>query len=234
PTLYLGADTTQCGGAVVLDAQIAGGTYMWSDSSTSQTLSATISGVYWVNVVDANGCSTADTISVTINAIPTVTASASDLTVCELDGDVFMVGTPVGGTWSGTSVTGNQFDPSIGSGTYSPLYTYTDANGCTGTAGVTIVVSECTGITENNSGSLMTLYPNPNNGTFNVLFVADISQLQITITDVQGKSVYTSQNENVSAQSLVSIDLSNEANGIYLMQVNADGVKTTTRISIVK
>jgi hypothetical protein len=234
PTLYLGADTTQCGGAVVLDAQIAGGTYMWSDSSTSQTLSATLSGVYWVNVVDANGCSTADTISVTINVVPTVTASASDLTVCELDGDVFMVGTPVGGIWSGTGVTGNQFDPSVGAGSYSPLYTYTDANGCTGTAGVTIVVSECTGITENNSASLMTLYPNPNNGQFNIVFTADASDVIIEITDVEGRTVQTQQLNSVVAGANNIVSIENAANGFYFVKVTATGTTTTQRISVVR
>ncbi len=234
PVLYLGADTTQCGGGVILDAQIAGGTYVWSDNSTAQTLNATASGVYWVNVTDANGCSTADTISVTINVIPTVTASASDLTVCELDGDVFMVGTPVGGTWSGTSVTGNQFDPSVGSGTYSPLYTYTDANGCTGTAGVTITVSECTGIAEDNSSAQMNLYPNPNNGQFNIVFAADAADVIVEITDMEGRIVQTQQINTVVAGTNNTVSIENAADGIYFVKVIANGASTTQRISLVR
>lgn len=234
PTLYLGADTTQCGGAVVLDAQIAGGTYMWSDSSTSQTLSATLSGVYWVNVVDTNGCSTADTIVVTINAVPTVTASANTLTACALDADIILTGSPSNGTWSGTSVSGNLFDPSVGAGSYSPIYTYTDANGCTGTAGVTIVVSECTGISENSSAALMTLYPNPNSGQFNIVFAADASDVIVEITDVEGRIVQTQQLNSVVAGVNNTISMESTANGFYFVKVIANGSSTTQRISVVR
>jgi hypothetical protein len=233
PMLYLGADTTQCGGAVVLDAQIAGGTYLWSDSSTAQMLSATVSGVYWVNVTDANGCSATDTISVTINTVPVVTASASSLTVCELDANVILTGMPSGGTWSGTSVSGNQFDPSAGSGTYSPLYAYTDANGCTGTAGVTIVVSECTGIVDNTSAALMTLYPNPNNGQFNIVFAADAADVSVEITDVEGRTVQVQQFNAVVAGVNNTISMENAANGFYFVKVIVNGVSAVQRISVV-
>ncbi len=234
PSLYLGADTAQCGGTIILDAQIAGGTYLWNDSSAAQTLSAATSGVYWVNVVDANGCSTADTIVVTINTVPTVTANANTLTACALDADIILTGTPSNGTWSGTGVSGNQFDPSVGAGSYSPLYTYTDANGCTGTAGVTIVVSECTGITENNSGSLMTLYPNPNNGQFNIVFAADVADVIVEITDVEGRTVQTQQLNSVVAGTNNIISMENAANGFYIVKVIANGSSTTQRISVVR
>ncbi|TVR77401.1 MAG: HYR domain-containing protein, partial [Saprospirales bacterium] len=40
--------------------------------------------------------------------------------------------TPVGGTFTGDGVSGNDFDPSVsGSGIHSITYTYTDGNGCT-------------------------------------------------------------------------------------------------------
>jgi len=234
PSLYLGADTTQCGGAVVLDAQLAGGTYLWSDNSTAQTLSAASSGIYWVNVVDANGCTTADTITVTINAVPTVTASANTLTACALDADIVLTGSPIGGTWSGTSVSGNLFDPSAGAGSYSPLYTYTDANGCTGTAGVTIVVSECTGIAENNSASLVTLYPNPNNGQFNIVFGSDTVDVFVEITDVEGRTVQTQQLNSVVAGANNTVSMENAANGFYFVKVTANGTTTIQRISVVR
>ena len=47
---------------------------------------------------------------------------------CPGDPATTLIGTPAGGTWSGTGVTGNDFDPSIGVGTYSLSYTLA---GCT-------------------------------------------------------------------------------------------------------
>ena len=54
----------------VLTASVSGGmppyTYLWSDGSTSQSISVTASGTYWVVVTDANGCTASDTLQVTL------------------------------------------------------------------------------------------------------------------------------------------------------------------------
>lgn len=71
PVVDLGVDSVQCGGAIVLDAGNAGSTYLWSDASASQTLSATSTGTYAVTVTDMNSCSASDTIDITINNLPT-------------------------------------------------------------------------------------------------------------------------------------------------------------------
>jgi hypothetical protein len=47
---------------------------------------------------------------------------------CPGDPSAGLTGTPVGGVWSGTGVTGNNFNPSIGIGTYALTYTLA---GCT-------------------------------------------------------------------------------------------------------
>ena len=59
--------------------------------------------------------------------------------VCIDAADITLIGSPVGGTWSGTGVTGNSFDPSVG--TQTVTYTYTDGNGCTNSAQTTITVN---------------------------------------------------------------------------------------------
>jgi len=66
PTVALGADSTQCGGTVTLDAQNQGSSFVWSDNSTGQTLVASTSGTYYVAVTDANGCVGTDTVNVNI------------------------------------------------------------------------------------------------------------------------------------------------------------------------
>ena len=82
PTVALGADITQCGGSVMLDAGNAGANYLWNDGTTTQTLNAGISGTYSVVVTDpGSGCANNDTIMVTINSIPAVTLGA-DVTQC--------------------------------------------------------------------------------------------------------------------------------------------------------
>jgi len=61
----LGPDTIlNPGVTLILDADTGFATYLWSDGSTGQTLSVDTTGIYWVEVTKASGCSYSDTISV--------------------------------------------------------------------------------------------------------------------------------------------------------------------------
>ncbi len=93
-----------------------------------------------VNIVDGNGCYQnifSDTITITVNSLPTVAMSTlSD--VCE-DANVFTItgGSPANGTYTGIGVntTASTFDAATaGSGNHNITYHYTDANGCTDSA----------------------------------------------------------------------------------------------------
>ncbi len=65
-----------------------------------------------------------------LNIIPTVVP----LDMCFNEPCMTLTGTPLGGTWSGTGVSGNIFCSSVsGVGTFNPVYTYQLA-GCTFTA----------------------------------------------------------------------------------------------------
>ena len=83
-TIDLGADTTLiCAGAShTIDAGTGFDSYLWSDGSTNQTLSANTAGTYTVTEIDANGCSASD--SMVIDVL-TVDISQNDMTICEGD-----------------------------------------------------------------------------------------------------------------------------------------------------
>lgn len=142
PTVNLGSDTTQCGGTIVLDAGNAGATFMWNDSSTTQTLTASASGVYYVNVTDSTTCSSADSITVTINILPVVSISALQTSVCINNPPIPLTGSPAGGTFSGNGVTPNTFTPTTaGAGTWMATYSYTDSLGCSSSDSTAITVN---------------------------------------------------------------------------------------------
>jgi hypothetical protein len=235
PVVNLGNDVTQCGGTVTLDAGNQGSDYLWSDSSNSQTITVFTTGNYIAFVTDANGCMNGDTVNVTINTIPTVTGSASANTVCLNDADVVLTGTPAGGTWTGTGVSGSSFTPmTAGTGAHFATYTYTDVNGCSNTAAVTITVNACVGVEELNPFNGISIYPNPNNGMFTLNSAVTIGDMNIVITDLQGRVVYSSMENNVNTGFNQQINLQAESAGIYFMTISANGQQRTDKISVQK
>ena len=69
PSVYLGPDTSYCSAqSVTLNAGNPGSTYSWSNGSTSQTISVHATDDYFVDVTNAHGCSTTDSIHLAISA----------------------------------------------------------------------------------------------------------------------------------------------------------------------
>jgi len=234
PNVSLGADVTQCGGLIILDAQNVGSSYVWSDNSTNQTLVVSASGTYYVDVTDANGCQGSDTITVTINTMPTVTGTASPSTVCLDDANVTLTGSPAGGTWSGPGVTGNSFDPSVGIGTQTLTYSYVDTNGCAGSADVTVSVNACVGVAENTLATGVNVYPNPNNGVFTLAINANVGDVVIEMVDMQGRVVYAANENNVQAGFTKQITLETQASGLYMIRITSATEQHTLRVSVQK
>lgn len=98
--------------------------------ATAGTGSKTITFSY----TDGNGCSNTATANTTVNALPVVSYTGLDANYCSNDAVETLTGVPTGGTFTGTGISGNQFNPSGLSGNYSIVYSYTDANGCSNTS----------------------------------------------------------------------------------------------------
>ena len=81
PTIDLGADTTLiCAGtSETIDAGTGFASYLWSDGSTAQTLTATTAGTYTVTGTDANGCTASDSMVI---EVLNVDITQNDTTIC--------------------------------------------------------------------------------------------------------------------------------------------------------
>ncbi|MDH4473029.1 MAG: choice-of-anchor J domain-containing protein [Fluviicola sp.] len=117
----------------------AGGSYSGTGVTGSNFDPASGTQTVTYSYTDGNGCSNTASTSITVNASPSVTQSAL-AAVCDNSGLLALSGgSPAGGTYSGTGVTGSDFDPS--SGTQTVSYNYTDGNGCSNTASTIITVN---------------------------------------------------------------------------------------------
>jgi hypothetical protein len=142
PTVSAGAYSPLCANtaAITLTGTPSGGTWSGTGLSGDQFTPGS-AGTYKVryDYTDANGCSSADSTNIVVNANPTVSAGAYS-PLCANTAAISLTGTPSGGTWSGTGVSGNEFTPGS-AGTYKVRYDYTDANGCSSADSTNIVVN---------------------------------------------------------------------------------------------
>ncbi|MFN8711233.1 MAG: T9SS type A sorting domain-containing protein [Bacteroidota bacterium] len=141
PNVSLGADITQCGGTAMLNAANNGSYYLWSTGQTTQSISPSISGTYWVDVTNLAGIDR-DTINVTIHSLPVANAGTNNS---------FCIGGSV--SLNGSGGTSAVWQPVLGlsnSTVYNPIaspgntttytLTVTDGNNCQAQDSVLITV----------------------------------------------------------------------------------------------
>lgn len=194
PVVSLGADITQCGGSVTFDAQNAGATYLWSDSSTGQTLTTSSSGQYVVTVTDGNGCSANDTVSATINPLPVVNLGA-DASFC---GNTVLDAQNAGSMYMWSDSSTAQTLTVTASGTY--YVTVADVNGCENSDTINVVINslptvnigsdveQCGGSVTLDAGNVGSTYMWSDSSAAQTLVVTSSGTYYVTITDPNGCS----------------------------------------------
>ncbi len=205
-------------GGVYSGAGVSGGNF--DPNAGTQTITYTYT--------DANSCSNSTTTTVTVNALPTVTLTLPVSMLCVYNSATTLSGgAPAGGSYSGTGVSGGNFDPaSAGLGNQTVTYDYTDANGCANSATDNILVDECLGINEFSQEGLVA-YPNPGKGVFTVSMDEKNQLTDLKVVDLQGKIM----DAGLTIQGTeVSIDLTKASNGVYLLQALSNGEPVSVRL----
>jgi predicted outer membrane repeat protein len=131
PNVSLGPDTTACNGdTLAFDAGAGMSSYLWSTGDTTQGISVSAAGTYWVQVVSQLGCAGSDSVVVSSFATPNpdLRSESGNLVVC-LNDTLRLLVDPIFSSyqWS-TGDTGPFTDITTG-GNYSVIVE--DANGCT-------------------------------------------------------------------------------------------------------
>lgn len=151
PNANAGTNVTICENSSTTLSASGGSGYSWDQglgSGSSHTVSPATTTTYTVTVTGGNSCTNTDQVTVTV--IPTPSASFSGLTsnYCENASAATLTGSPSGGTFTGSGISGSTFNPATaGTGTHTITYTYTDQNGCSGTSTTTTTVTALPNLT---------------------------------------------------------------------------------------
>jgi hypothetical protein len=108
-------------------------------------------------VQNSNNCTNSASVTIEVKDAPTVSVSGSNADMCENDNSRQLTGSPSGGAWSGPGVDNNGlFDPSgLGGSTATLTYTFTNGQGCSDEASISIVVNPSPDVNiQNAPGSL--------------------------------------------------------------------------------
>ncbi|MFK7784356.1 MAG: glycine-rich protein [Crocinitomicaceae bacterium] len=217
-----------CTGETVTYTMTGATTGTGANDVDNQVLNAGTTLVTYV-VSDAAGNQDSCSFNIIVHPSPTVILDpfATD-TLCEYNGPVTVpVGTPASGVYSGTGLSGSNFDPSItGDGTFYITYTVTDSLGCVGSDSTAIVVDGCLSI-DPIENYTTTVYPNPTSGKVTITIGNSGEFFEYTITTLDGKVI---RETTLVASTTVTVDLNNEAKGIYLVRISQAGKEKIVKL----
>lgn len=210
-------------GGVVSGVGVVAGSF---DPSVAGVGSNNISYTY----TNESGCSNLTQQSVTVNPLPNVTLGLfSPDTICSVSVPVVLpLGTPAGGIYSGTGVSGGNFDPYIsGVGAFNVLYTYTDSNSCRNSDSSIVSVETCTGINKKASELGINMYPNPAKDILTADFGVIYNKINVSLINVAGQEVIS---KDFSETRKITISTKILPAGIYLVKVKTKNNHTTLKV----
>lgn len=129
-------------------------TYVWNNEVENDSLfTATETLEYTVIGTDINGCIGTDSLTIIVNALPTVLATASEQTIC-LNEEITLIGEGADSyEWNNEVEDGEEFAP-LATATYTVIGT--DTNGCSNSAEITIAVNPLPTVTATFSNGQLT------------------------------------------------------------------------------
>ncbi|MCW3126309.1 MAG: hypothetical protein JWO03_1967 [Bacteroidetes bacterium] len=186
----------------------------------------TTAGTYRDTMMLSGGCMIITELALTVTPGPAVSWTGGTVILSPGAANVPLNGgIPTGGVYSGAGVTGNTFYPaSASTGSHTITYTYTDANGCIGTAQRTFVI---TAIDELDIEARIQLYPNP--ATHRLVAQSDLftsGTVQVLLYDMTGRSIAAPIQRSMDK---AVFDISALSDGVYSIRFTVNGQEASKR-----
>jgi len=175
-------------------------TYQWNNPALTFIPGAT--KTYTVTGTDANGCTAQDQITITVNPLPKVTATASPDAVCAGDETTLRGGGAKSYTWNQGATDNKSFAPR---NTQTYTVTGTDAHGCVGTASIAVKVRDLPNVTANARPAVVC------DGTATVLFGGGASSYSWDQGVTNGQSITPSRSQTYTVTGTDGFGCSNTA-----------------------
>ncbi len=180
PTVAITGNTSICNGQTATLTASGGNNYAWSNGFTSTVVlvNPTTSSSYSVAALTSSSginCPSSASIQITVKPNPTVTAVANRSVMCKGESNAVNVSGAATYSWNtGATTTSITVTSSLVT-TMNYSVIGTSSLGCSNTATISVKVNACTGLESINKASdLMSVYPNPNNGSFEIKFDKDM------------------------------------------------------------
>jgi photosystem II stability/assembly factor-like uncharacterized protein len=101
-----------------------------------------------------------------------------------------------------------------------------------GSGGVWTTSGSVTSIQNQSPSPTMSIYPNPSNGTFQLRFADNKESIQLNVTDILGKVVYSEKLSTGIAEK--QLDLQSYPNGVYFLQIQTKNNIETKKLILKK
>ena len=214
PVVAITGNTVMCYGDSLTLVVNGANTYSWSTGSTNSVvvIKPAASSTYSVIGEIGAGCSDTAQTNITVNALPSLSLTVSSKTICLGENTTININGANTYTWStAATATSISVSPTLTT-TYSVIGL--DSNNCASQDSLTLVVSQCDGLSEAaRMSSLTRVYPSPNNGVFTIE-LPESDEFEIVVTNMLGQKLLATK-----AKSVNTIDLMRFDNGIYFIHV---------------
>jgi hypothetical protein len=228
---------TTCKDSSVITATPASGfSFSWSGgSSTTNKLTVKAAGSYTVTATNNVGCSAVSNSLAIASTAPSITLSYTYTPTTNICTNKDVSFTNTSANTSGWDFSWKDASTEISTDAASFTHQFTSAGtksvslNATTTSGCiavplskNIVVKTCVGIEENLSEQIK-IYPNPSKDGRFTISSTTTNPLNVNITDILGKTVYS---QNLGTISKQVINLGNVQNGVYFIEIN-NGTSTS-------